>query len=122
MTASTRPHARLQPSAAISTVRTSSWPAVAIEREPTIVTAISRPNRISEIRSIGSSRRFDSVVKLSSCDVVIGGAYADGASVSSRCTMPPSLRLRIGRPVRSNTRSIDGFSASTSASKTAMPR
>ena len=40
MTASTSPQARLQPSAAIETVRISSCPAVAIDSEPTMVTAM----------------------------------------------------------------------------------
>ena len=57
MTASTSPQARLHPSAAFETVRTSSCPAVAIDSDPMMVTAMIRPNRISEIRSTGSSNR-----------------------------------------------------------------
>src|SRR5262249_26592270 len=47
--------ARLQPSAVIIIVRTSSRPAVATLSEPMNVIAISRPKITSETRSMGSS-------------------------------------------------------------------
>ncbi len=55
ITASTRPQARLQPSAAASSERTSARPDSATEIAPTKVSAMNRPNSISETRSTGSS-------------------------------------------------------------------
>ena len=55
ITASTMPHATLQPNAAASKVDASNGPALAIDSEPMIVTAMMRPNSTSEIRSTGLS-------------------------------------------------------------------
>ena len=54
ITASASPHARLQPSAAIIIVRTSSRPAVATLSDPVKVNAMSNPKITSDTRSIGS--------------------------------------------------------------------
>src|SRR6187431_2947732 len=53
------PHARLQPSAPTTIVRTSSRPALATLSEPVKVTTMISPNRTSATRSCGSSTRRD---------------------------------------------------------------
>ena len=53
------PHARLQPSAPSSILRTSLRAAPITLNEQVKVSTMISPKRISEIRSIGSSRRFD---------------------------------------------------------------
>jgi hypothetical protein len=53
MTASTSPHARLQPSAVSIIVRTSSRPAVAAFSDPVNESAMSTPKMISEMRLMG---------------------------------------------------------------------
>ena len=55
MTASTSPQARLQPRAARNIVRISALPDSATDTAPVKVSAMSRPNSISEIRSTGLS-------------------------------------------------------------------
>src|SRR3954468_14102506 len=56
ITASTIPHARLQPIAAMSTFHVSvMWPSRVID--PVKVSTTITPNRISHVRSTGSSRR-----------------------------------------------------------------
>ena len=55
------PHARLQPSAPTSIVRTSSRPASATLSEPVKVSTMIRPNSTSDTRSIGSSTRLEDV-------------------------------------------------------------
>src|SRR3569832_2023025 len=59
ITASTRPQARLQPSAATSSVRTSSLPSVATLMEPMKLMAINSPKITSEERYTGSSAVSD---------------------------------------------------------------
>jgi hypothetical protein len=58
ITASARPQAILQPSAATSTLRTSPWPASATLSAPMKVIAISTPKITSETRSIWLRTRF----------------------------------------------------------------
>ncbi len=53
MTASTRPQARLQPSAATNIARISSRPDPATDTAPTKVSAMNRPKSSSETRSTG---------------------------------------------------------------------
>ena len=47
------PQARLQPSTATKAMRTSCWPALAMDMVPRMVMAMMRPKRISDVRSIG---------------------------------------------------------------------
>ena len=55
MTASTSPQARLQPRAVVNRTWICSLPESAADTAPTKVSAISRPNSISETRSTGLS-------------------------------------------------------------------
>ena len=55
MTASTRPHARLQPSAAMNIVRIWVSPDSATDTAPTKVRAMNNPKSISDTRSTGFS-------------------------------------------------------------------
>ena len=55
MTASTRPHARLQPMARQAIARMSSRPDSVTDTAPTNVSAMNRPNSISDTRSTGLS-------------------------------------------------------------------
>src|SRR5207247_11479242 len=59
------PHAKLQPSAPTSMVRTSSRPASATLNEQVKVRTMISANRISEILSIGSSTRLGLFVRVS---------------------------------------------------------
>src|SRR5262245_44459731 len=59
MTASTTPHARLQPIMPTSSRRMSSRAAVAALSVPVNVSAMMRPKRISETRDTGSRTRLD---------------------------------------------------------------
>src|SRR5207247_9376409 len=63
------PHAKLQPSAPTSMVRTSSRPASATLNEQVKVRTMISANRISEILSIGSSTRLALVVRVSNIAV-----------------------------------------------------
>jgi hypothetical protein len=72
MTASTTPHARLQPIMPTSSSRTSSRPAVATLRVPVNVSAMIRPNSTSDIRSTGSRTRSDRVAGNLGVDGLLG--------------------------------------------------
>src|SRR5437660_10152477 len=63
------PHAKLQPSAPTSMVRTSSRPASATLNEQVKVRTMISANRISEILSIGSSTRLGLFVTVSNIAV-----------------------------------------------------
>ena len=63
------PHAKLQPSAPTSMVRTSSRPASATLNEQVKVRTMISANRISEILSIGSSTRLGLFVRVSNIAV-----------------------------------------------------
>jgi hypothetical protein len=56
--ASMMPHARLQPMAPMSIVRTSSRPEFATLSEPVKVSTMIKPKSASLIRWVGSSRRL----------------------------------------------------------------
>ncbi len=59
MTPSMSPQARLQPSAPMSIVRTSSRPAPATLNEPVMVSTMINPKSTSEMRSTGSRTRIE---------------------------------------------------------------
>src|SRR5262245_19220685 len=84
ITPSTKPHAMLQPMAAISIVRTSSRPAVAALNVPVNVITMKRPNRISDTRSIGSRMRpSPDVSTLKAGAVALGTGSCNGPAIAS---------------------------------------
>ncbi len=89
ITASTRPHARLQPSAARIIVLTSSRPAVATLSEPVKLSAISRPKMTSDTRSTGLNTG-------ARCSPLISGIFV---LPYSRCRPASRLSHREGHSV-----------------------
>src|SRR5277367_3600260 len=78
------PHARLQPTAPMSNVRTSSRPALLTLIEQVKVRTMISPNQISEILSIGSSARLDVWVAI----CVVGFSSRFSPTATSICRSP----------------------------------
>src|SRR3954470_8082514 len=87
------PHARLQPIAPMSIVRTSSRSASATLSEPVKVRTMIRPNSTSETRSIGSRIRLDDLPASSGIRV----AQANRAAESRRRRREQVKRYRENR-------------------------